>query len=472
MKERRLYLAGAWVESTTQETIRSPYDGQALARVHLATPAHADEAVSAAAAAFPETRRLPSVERSRILLRLRDGVAARRAEIERLMVGESGKPVSQARMEVERGLVTLSLAAEEARRVGGKVIPLDLLPANANKLGITRRVPIGPVLGIPAFNFPFNLVAHKIAPALAAGNPAILKPAPQTPLTALLIAEIFDGVGAPPGMLSVLPCDNAVAERLVADERIAALTFTGSSRVGWRLKQVCGKKRVLLELGGNCGAIVDADADLDAAAARCAMAGFAYAGQVCVSLQRVFAHRSVYPAFTEKLAAAASRLKLGDPADEATHVGPMISDAAAQRAEELLRDALSGGARLVTGGRRDGRMFSPTLLADATPELRVCREEAFAPIVTITPFGDIEEAIRLVNATPYGLSASIFTGRIAHMLKAFDGIESGTVLINEGPMFRADNGPFGGVKDSGIGRESVRDSLEQMTDVKTMVLSC
>lgn len=439
--------------------------------MHLATAPDAQEAVRRAKEAFAVTRKLSAAERSAILLRLRDGVLARRAEFERTMVEESGKPIQQARQELERGLCTLLLAAEEAKRIGGELIPLDLLDATANKIGITRRFPLGTVLGIPAFNFPFNLVAHKIAPALAAGNTVILKPAPQTPLTALLMAEVFDKTGAPPGMLSVLPCHNQVAETLVVHEDIQALTFTGSTRVGWHLKARCGKKRVLLELGGNAGVIVDSDARLDEAAQKCSMAAFAYAGQVCVSLQRIFVHFSVYKEFVDKLVACTQRLRVGDPFDEATHVGPMIDEAAAVRAEKLVRDAAASGAKVLTGGTRDRQFFQPTILADVTPEMKVCQEEAFAPVVTVSSFDQFDDAIRLVNCTPYGLQAGIYSGRLQNILKAFAEIEAGGIIVNDAPMFRADNGPFGGFKDSGIGREAVRETILQMTETKLLVLN-
>jgi len=471
VRERQFYLAGQWRGSSDRATIRSPYDDRPIAEVCLAGPADIEEATVAAVRSYEETRRLTAADRGTILHRLHSGIVARRSEFEETMVAEAGKPIQQVRLEIERGLCTIALAEEEARRVAGDVIPIDMLAANAGKLAITRRVPIGPVLGIPAFNFPFNLVAHKIAPALAAGNPVLLKPAPQTPLTALLLAEIFEATGAPPGMLSVLPCRNEVAEIMVADDRIKALTFTGSTKVGWYLKTKAGKKKLLLELGGNAGAIVDKDADLDNAARRCAVAAFAYAGQVCVSLQRLYVHRAVYPAFVERLLAVVGRLKLGDPMDEATVVGPMIDDRAAARGEQLIAETVAAGGRVLIGGTRQGRLLAPTVLADLTPGMRVSREEAFAPLVTISPFDDLDEAIRLVNDTPYGLAAGIFTGSIHSMMKAFDGIETGSLIVNDGPLFRADNAPFGGFKDSGIGREAVRETLEQFTETKLLVVS-
>lgn len=471
MYEQKFYVAGEWRDSGDRTVIRSPYDGHAVASLSLATERETDEATQKAVAAFEVTRKLTSAQRSEILRRLHDGVVARRSEIERTLVEESGKPIQQARQEVERGLCTLMLASEEAKRVGGELIPLDLIPNNHSKIGITRRVPLGPVLGIPAFNFPFNLVAHKIAPALAAGNPVLLKPAPQTPLTALRLAEIFDQTGAPPGMLSVLPCPNDLAEKLVGDDRIKALTFTGSTKVGWHLKQHCGKKKVLLELGGNAGVIVDADADLDLAAQRCALAAFAYAGQVCVSLQRIYAHAAIYPAFVEKLVGVTRKLKVGNPLDENTQIGPMIDEQAVGRTEQLVAGAVAGGAKILSGGRREGQFFLPTIIAEVDPGMRICQEEAFAPVVTVSPFSEIEEAIRRVNDTPYGLQAGIFTGRLQHVMKAFDEIEAGSIVVNDATLFRADNGPFGGFKDSGIGREAVRETLEQMTETRFMILN-
>lgn len=471
MKDARFYLAGEWRGSDDAVVIRSPFDGRPIAKVSLAGERDADEAMQRAVDAFEETRKLTSAQRSEILRDLHDGIVARREEIERTMVEESGKPIQQVRIEVERGLCTFLLASEEAKRVGGEVIPLDLIASNNRNIGITRKVPIGPVLGIPAFNFPFNLVAHKIAPALAAGNTVLLKPAPQTPLTSLLLAEIFSGTNAPAGMLSVLPCTNEVAETMVVDDRVKALTFTGSTKVGWHLKSVCRKKKVLLELGGNAGAIVDADADLEYAARRCAMAAFAYAGQVCVSLQRVYAHASVYNEFANKLVRMTQGLKTGDPLEESTQIGPMIDLRAAERAEDLVRESVSEGATILTGGKRHGQFFDATILAGVTPAMRVCRDEAFAPILTVSPFDDLDEAIQLVNQTPYGLQAAIFTGRVQRMMQAFDEIEAGVIVVNDATMFRADNAPFGGFKDSGIGREDVRSTIDQMTETKLMALN-
>ncbi len=471
MPARPFYLAGEWRTSDERTTIRAPYDDRAIAEVALATSGDVDAAIGRAVTAFEQTRRLAAWDRAEILRKVAEGVQSRRIEFEQTMVAESGKPLQQVRQEIARALCTFTLAAEEAKRIGGELIPLDLVPASAGKIGITRRVPIGPVVGIPAFNFPLNLVAHKIGPALAAGNPVLLKPAPQTPLTSLLLAEIFDTTGAPPGMLSVLPCGNAVAERVVTDDRVRALTFTGSTAVGWHLKRLAGKKRVLLELGGNAGAIVDADADLEHAAQRCAIAAFAYAGQVCVSLQRIYAHRVVYAALVENLVTMTGRLRLGDPADEATHVGPMISDAAADRAEGLVREATTRGARVLAGGTRQGRLVAPTILADADPSLDVCQEEAFAPIVTVAPFDTLDDAIRMVNATRYGLQAAIFSNSLPHVMRAFDLIDAGSLIVNEAPLFRADNGPFGGVKDSGLGREAVRETIDLLTDTKLLVVN-
>lgn len=471
VRSQPFYLAGEWRTSDERTTIRAPYDDRAIAEVHLASAADVDAAIGLAVTAFEQTRRLGSWERAEILRKVADGIQARRPDVEHTMVAESGKPLQQARQEIERAICTFTLAAEEAKRIGGELIPLDLMPAHAGKIGILRRVAIGPVVGIPAFNFPLNLVAHKMAPALAAGNPVLLKPAPQTPLTSLLLAEIFNTTGAPPGMLSVLPCANHVAERMVIDDRVRALTFTGSTAVGWRLKALAGKKRVLLELGGNAGAIIDADADLDHAAQRCAIGAFAYAGQVCVSLQRIFAHRDVYAAFVEKLVAMTGRLRVGDPADEATQVGPMIGDAAAERAEGLVRAATARGARVLAGGTRQGRLVAPTIVVDADPSLEICQEEAFAPIVTVSPFDTLDEAIRAVNRTRYGLQAAIFSNSLPHVMRAFSLIDAGSLIVNEAPLFRADNGPFGGVKDSGLGREAVRQTIETLTDTKLLVVN-
>jgi len=327
------------------------------------------------------------------------------------------------------------------------------------------------VLGITPFNFPLNLVAHKVAPALAAGNPIVIKPAPQTPMTALLLAEVALEAGVPPGGLNVLPCDNQVAERLVVDPRFKLLSFTGSAAVGWMLKAKCGKKKVVLELGGNAGVIVEQDADLDFAAQRCASGGFGYAGQTCISVQRIFVHHSVVDLFTTKFLLQVARLKGGDPNDEATVVGPLIDQHAAHRVEEWIGEAVAQGARVLLGGKRMGSVVEATVLTNVTPTMKVSCQEVFGPVVTVTPYRQFDEALQAMNRSEYGLQAGVFTQDVNKVFHAFRHLEVGAVLANEIPTFRAEHMPYGGVKDSGLGREGLRVSIEEMTEPRFLVLN-
>jgi len=416
-------------------------------------------------------RTLSGYARSTLLQKAAQLLQARQEEFARTMTAESGKPVTDARREVGRAIQTFSIAAEEAKRIGGEVVPLDWSPGMETYWGVTRRFPIGPILGITPFNFPLNLVVHKVAPALAAGNAILIKPAPQTPLTSLLLGEVLVQAGVPPGGLNVLPCDNRVAERLVVDPRFKLLSFTGSAPVGWMLKAKCGKKKVVLELGGNAAVIIEPDADLEYVVQRCVTGGFTYSGQTCISVQRIFVHESVADAFTENLVARVQVLSTGDPGEEATVVGPLIDTGAAQRIEGWIGDAVAQGARLLTGGSRVGPVVRPTVLSNVTATMKVSCEEVFGPLVTITPYRDFETALRAVNQSEYGLQAGIFTNNIGRIFQAFEELEVGGVLANEIPTFRADHMPYGGIKDSGIGREGLRYAIEDMTEPKLLVIN-
>ena len=472
MGSARPFLIGnQWRQTATTAAIRNPYNGQPVATICLAGKAEADDAVARAVEAVPAMRRLPAHARAGALLKIAGRLAARQDEIARTMTAESGKPIADARREVSRAVQTFTVAAEEAGRLGGDVVPMDRTPGMDRHLGLLRRVPIGPVLGITPFNFPLNLVAHKVAPCLAAGNPMVLKPAPQTPLTAMLLAEIVLETDLPPGALSVVPCENAVAEQMVTDERFKVLSFTGSAAVGWMLKAKSGKKRVLLELGGNAGVIVEPDADLELAAARCAAGGFAYSGQTCISVQRVFVHESVYDRFVEHLLARVRALKAGDPADEATVIGPLIDEAAARRVEQWIQEATAQGARVLTGGRRAGSVVEATVLADVTPAMKVSCREVFGPVVTVSRYQEFPAALASLNDSDYGLQAGVFTRDVDRIFRAYRELEVGAVLANEVPTFRAEHMPYGGVKDSGLGREGVRYAIEDMTELKLLILN-
>ena len=466
-------LAGVPVESAHAVDLRSPFDGHMIAMVCQATASDAEEALAAATKAFSLTRRLTSARRSQICAAVADRFEEEQGDIARGIALEAGKPIADATREVARAIDTFRIAAEEAKRIGGSLLPLDWPSAGESsptqRTGIGRRFPIGPILGITPFNFPLNLVAHKVAPAVASGNPILIKPAPQAPLTALRLGQILVDAGWPAGAISVLPCANEVAAKLVADERPSMLSFTGSAPVGWELKAQAGRKRVTLELGGNAAVLVHEDADLDLAALRIVAGGFSYAGQSCISVQRVFIHKSRWQTLAQKITAAVETLVTGDPMDEETQVGPMISEAAAMRAESWINEAIAEGAHLLTGGERKGSMLQPTVIAKPPATSQLYREEAFAPLITITPYETFEDGIAMVNASRYGLQAAVFTRDFGRIMQAWRELEVGAVLVNESTSWRADQMPYGGVKDSGIGREGVRSAIEEMTDERLLI---
>ncbi|MBI3603283.1 MAG: aldehyde dehydrogenase family protein [Nitrospirae bacterium] len=472
MGSARPFLIGhQWRRTETAAPVRNPFDGSTVAEVCQAGAAEAEEAVSAAVAAFHVMRRLPAHVRAAALQKIAGTLTARREELARTITAEAGKPISDARRETSRAIQTFTIAAEEAKRLPGEVIPLDLTPGTESYLGIVRRFPVGPVLGITPFNFPLNLVAHKVAPSLACGNPIVLKPAPQTPLTSLLLGEVVLEAGLPPGALSVVPCDNTVAERLVVDPRLKILSFTGSATVGWMLKAKCGKKRVLLELGGNAGVIVEPDADVEQAAQRCVTGGFAYAGQTCISVQRIHVHEAVYDRFVAALLGRVATVKAGDPTEEATVIGPLIDEAAACRVEEWIKEAVAQGAKLLAGGKRRGALVEATVLADVAPAMKVSCREVFGPVVTVSRYKRFEAAIEALNDSDFGLQAGVFTRDVDRIFNAYRDLDVGAVLANDVPTFRADHMPYGGVKDSGLGREGVRYAIEEMTEPKLLVLN-
>jgi glyceraldehyde-3-phosphate dehydrogenase (NADP+) len=468
---RPFLIGNQWRHTATTATIRNPYNGKPVADICLAGKAEADEAAARAVEAAPAMRRLPAHVRAGALRTIAGRLAARQDEVARMLTAESGKPITDARREVGRAVQTFTIAAEEAARIAGDVIPMDLTPGMDRHLSLTRRVPVGPVLGITPFNFPLNLVAHKVAPCLAAGNPMVLKPAPQTPLTSLLLAEMVLEAGLPPGALSVVPCENAVAEQMVTDERFKVLSFTGSAAVGWMLKAKSGKKRVLLELGGNAGVIVEPDADVALAAQRCAAGGYAYSGQTCISVQRVFVHESVYDRFVDQFVTRVKGLATGDPGDDATVIGPLIDEAAARRVEQWIQEAVAQGARVLAGGKRSGSVVEATVLADVTPAMKVSCREVFGPVVAVSRYQDFAAALASLNESDYGLQAGVFTQDIDRIFRAYHELEVGAVLANEIPTFRAEHMPYGGVKDSGLGREGVRYAIEEMTELKLLILN-
>ena len=466
---RPFLVGGEWRTSETTLEVRFPYDDSLVDTVCLAGVVDLEDAVRSAQHGFSQTRKLPTHERIHVLKRLADLIEDRKDEVAATITLETGKTIAMARAEVERAVETIILCAEEAGRIYGEVIPLDLSPATAGRTGYLRRVPVGTVLAITPFNFPFNLACHKIGPAVAAGNAVILKPSSKTPLSGMVLGELLLEAGYPKNAVSVLPCTPGVAEWMVQDGRIAYLSFTGSPAVGWHLREIAGRKKVGLELGGNAAVIVDADADLPYAAERIVQGGFSGAGQVCISVQRVFLHRSVYAESLEMVLERAGALRTGDPRDPAVDVGPMISEEAA--AEEKVREAVSGGATVLAGGTRAGTLFAPTILADTLPAMRVNATEMFAPVITVTPFDDFATALAAANDSPFGLQTGIFTDRLERAFHAFDECEAGALVVNDVPTFRADAMPYGGVKASGSGREGPRYAIEEMTEPRLMVLN-
>jgi glyceraldehyde-3-phosphate dehydrogenase (NADP+) len=471
-KPHLIYLAGNWVDSPDRLEVDNPADPTTPAgATYTATEAQYEEAVTAAVAAFRETRVLPVYERSRALREISAGIKERREELARILSQEAGKPIRDALTEVDRSVFTFRLAAEEAERMVGEVIPLDLVAASRGRFGITRRFPIGPVAGISPFNFPLNLAAHKIAPAIAAGCSIVLKPATKDPLTILTVAEIIDSVGLPKGSVSVLPMTRELGDRMVSDPRFKLLTFTGSPTVGWRMKERAGKKKVVLELGGNAAVIIDKTADVAWAVKRILVGGFSYAGQSCISVQRIFVHEAVAEAFRDQLVAGVKRLKVGDPLDPTTDLGPLVDEANAVRTQGWVDEAVAMGGQVFVGGKANGTFFEPTVLANVPAGAQVCSNEAFAPLVVLATFSDFEDAIAQVNDSAFGLQTGVFTNDLAHAWEAFNDLDVGGVVMNDISSYRVDHMPYGGVKDSGLGREGLRWSIEDMTELKLMVVA-
>jgi acyl-CoA reductase-like NAD-dependent aldehyde dehydrogenase len=467
--ERKLFVGGEWVETGDWIDVRSPYAGDVVGRVAKAGADETRRAIDAAERALADP--LPAHKRAEILVKVAGYLGRRHDEVARLIADEAGKPLKAARVEAARAMSTYTYAAAAARTLAGDVVPMDGSQAGEGKLAFTLRVPIGVIGAISPFNFPLNLVAHKIAPALAAGCPVVLKPASQTPLSALLLAELEEEAGLPPGWLSVLVGPAAeIGDVLVEDERVKMLTFTGSSGVGWSLRERAPKKKVTLELGNATPVIVDETADLDDVSARVAAHGYSFAGQSCISIQRVYVQRNVYDEFLAKLTPKVEALTLGDPADEETDVGPVIDQDARDRILEWIEEARSRGARVLAGGGLDGELIQPTLLADTPPDVKVSCEEVFGPVVVVNSYDDLDDAIRLSNSTRYGLQAGIFTQRIESALRAARELEFGGVTVNEAPTFRADQMPYGGVKDSGNTREGPPYAVREMTEERLVVI--
>jgi acyl-CoA reductase-like NAD-dependent aldehyde dehydrogenase len=461
-----------WTDGEALE-VRSPWDQGLVGRATVATRADARQAVNHAAASLRRTRALPRWKRREILEDVAAALIEQKERFAQLIVAEAGKPVRLARTEVDRAVLTFKTAAEEAARMGGEAIPLDLTEGNEGRWGLVQRFPVGPVLGITPFNFPLNLVAHKVAPAMAAGCPVLLKPAPQTPFTALALGEVILKADWPEEALAVMPLENAdtcwLAEK---EERIKLLSFTGSAKVGWELKAHSGRKRVVLELGGNAALVVHDDwPQLDEAAARTAHAAFSYAGQSCISVQRVFVARRVFQTFLWKVVDETAKLVSGNPLEDATDVGPMIRMSDAERVEVWIKEAQEGGAKVVTGGEREGAMVTPTILTGTKPGMKVRDEEVFGPVMMIEPYDDFEQALAEVNHSRWGLQAGLLTRDAGRILTAFRELEVGALIVGDTPSWRLEAMPYGGVKESGMGREGIRSAIEEMTEPRMLVMT-
>lgn len=464
------YLANRAVPANEDLEVVDKHTGEVAYRVALAHDDQVDEAIASAERARRPMSELPSHQRRDVLLHCVERFRERYDELTEVLIVEAGKVITDARGEVGRLIETFQIAAEEATRIGGEVMPMDITPRAEAFIGMWKRVPIGPVSFITPFNFPYNLVAHKVAPAIAAGCPFVLKPAEKTPVGALLIGEILAECNLPEGAFSILPVDRDEAERFTEDERIKLMSFTGSDKVGWMLKSKAGKKPVVMELGGNASCLIDEDADIDDAVGRVVFGGFYQSGQSCISVQRVQVHQSIYDEFREKLIEKVGALKGGDPRHEDTFIGPLISEDDARRVVEWIEEAVDQGGRRLVGGEREGPVVRPAVLENVSPDCRVYKEEVFGPVVVLEAFSDFDEAIDRINESRYGLQAGVFTRDISRIRKAWDRLEVGGVIINDVPAFRVDHMPYGGVKDSGLGREGICFAIEDMTEIRMLAI--
>ena len=472
MRNFNLIIGGDTVRKSPRTSIKSPYDGSVVGKVVFGDEKDFDRALRSACESFKIISTMPAHDRARMLRRISAILAERKQELAEIIRDEAGKPITLALREVERAVSTFALAADEALRIDGSCLPLDNTAVGAGRTGLYRRFPLGPILGITPFNFPLNLVCHKVAPAIAAGNSIVIKPSSQTPMSALTLQQISNYAGLPAGVLNVVPCPSSVAGKFTGDPRIRMVTFTGSAEVGWGIKQRAGKARVTLELGGNAATIVEPDCDMENAARRLAAGAFSYAGQTCISVQRIYAHESVFDNLLEMLMHFAGHdIKCGDPSDPDVICGPMIDTTNADRIEEWIKEAREAGAKVRRFGRRKSNVVPPTVLTNVDPTLRISDCEAFGPIAIVDSYKSFDEAIAKVNDTRYGLQAGIFTNDIGKLMKAFRELEVGGVIHNDTSNYRSDPMPYGGTKDSGLGREGLRYAIEEMTEPRLLVIN-
>jgi acyl-CoA reductase-like NAD-dependent aldehyde dehydrogenase len=469
--EYKLFINGQWVNGGSLLEVKNKYTGEVVGALPIARREDVDAAIAAAEQAAPVMAEMPAHKRSAILARAAALIQERKEDIARTIAAEAGKALKYARLEVDRGISTFTIAAEETKRLHGETIPLDAVPAGEGYFGFWTRRPVGVIAAISPFNFPLNLVAHKVAPALAAGNSLVLKPASTTPLTAVKLCEILQEAGLPAGAINlVVGSGGTVGEWLVTDPRVAKITFTGSPPVGEHILSVAGIKKVTLELGNTSPVIIAPDADLDLVAKRAAVGAYYNSGQVCISVQRIYSQKAVYEPFTEKFVEASEAMVVGDPLDERVDVGPMIDPGETERIESWVKEAQADGARLLTGGKREGPVYYPTVLTNVQPDMKVMAEEVFAPVASVIATDDFEEALRQADATQFGLQVGVFTRDINRVFQAVKRLNFGGVIINDTPVFRADHMPYGGNRQSGLGREGVKFAMEDMTNIQLVAI--
>lgn len=469
MQEYKLYLAGKFVRTNTEIEVQNPYKEIAFAKTFLAGEDELEIAIKAAQKVEKTMRDLPSFQRYEILMQIAQGLREQLNEIALILSKESGKPIRYAKGEIERSIQTFTVAAEESKRLPGELMSLDWTPAGKGKQGVVRYFPVGLVAGISPFNFPMNLAVHKIAPAIAAGCPIILKPSSNTPLSTLTLAKIIDKTSLPKGAVSILPMPRSVGNQLVTDDRFKLLSFTGSPHVGWLMKAQAGRKKVLLELGGNAGMVVAKSADINLAVDKALIGGFAYSGQVCIHAQRIYVAQEIFDEFTKAFVTKVKALKIGDPSKDSTELSAMIDENNAKRVEAWVNEAIDDGAKVLCGGKRKGTFYEATVLSETKARMKVCALEVFGPVVTLEPFKNFKKAIDEVNESDFGLQAAVFTNRIDEMDYAFNNLEVGGVVINDAPTFRVDHMPYGGVKDSGLGREGLKYAIQEMMEARILV---
>lgn len=469
METYSIYCGGKFISTSHALEVKNPHAGETFATTFLAGTDELEAAIVAAQAVKHEMKILPSWKKFEILRQVSDSITADRERLALVLCKESGKPMRYALAEIDRAAQTFLVAAEEAKRLPKEYISLDWTKAGEGKEGVVNYFPVGLVAGIAPFNFPLNLAVHKIAPAIAAGCPIILKPASSTPLSTLELAKLIDKTGLPKGAVSILPMNRETGNQLVTDERFALLSFTGSPEVGWEMKKNSGRKKVVLELGGNAGVIVTKSADVETAVKKCLVGGFAYSGQICIHAQRIFIANEIFESFSKLFCEGAAKLKAGDPADATTEISAMIDEENAKRVETWVNEAVAAGAKVLLGGKRNGTFYPATVLTQTNRTMKVNCEEVFGPVVLLEPYDHFENAIAQINDTRFGLQAGIFTNEIAEMDKAFNEIEAGGVMLNDVPTFRVDHMPYGGIKDSGLGREGVKYAIMDMMEARILV---